>query len=379
MGKPLKRTQHSPADRLLIVMPTWLGDTVMATPTLRAFRELYPQAHITALIRRHLRPIIDGCPWIDRIVTARQKTKHAVVPKRTGPIKLAARLASGKFDTAVLLPNSFRSALLVRMAGIRRRVGYDRDGRGGMLTDRLLPRRMRGKYVPVPTRDYYLGLARYLGAIDPDPAMRLFTRPDDDRRADGLLRTAGVQLEADPVTGKSPRPLVILNPGANFGEAKIWFPQRFAQVADRCAEHLNAIVAVSGAPNERPILDEIRKAARHPIIDLPSLGVDLTLLKSVIRRANLMITNDTGPRHIAAAFNVPLVTIFGPTDPAWSETDFPSERQVFVDVYCRPCQKKKCPLRGTADDHVCMKKIDAEMVFEHAVSALREAPVRVAV
>jgi len=362
-------TQHSPAQRLLVVMPTWLGDNVMATPALRAFRHLYPQAHITALVLRHLRPILDGCPWVDRIVSVRKKTRHAPHTKPTGPIKLAARLASAKFDTAVLLPNSFRSALLVRLAGIRRRVGYDRDGRGGLLTDRLLPRRVHGKYVAVPTRDYYLGLARYLGTLEPDANMALFTRAEDDRRADDLLAKAGVGACAD--AGR--RPFVILNPGANFGEAKIWFPQRFAEVADRAARELNAVVALSGAPNERPILDEIRKHATTPLVDLPSLGVDLTLLKSVIRRCDLMITNDTGPRHIAAAFGVPLVTLFGPTDPAWSQTDFAHERQVFVDVFCRPCQKKKCPLRGTPDDHVCMKKIDAGMVFENALAVLRAA------
>lgn len=362
-----RRAQHEPADRLLVVMPTWLGDTVMATPTLRALRALYPEAQITALIRRTMRPILDACPWVDRIVTYRKGRKESQSGKRTGPIKLARRLAAAKFDTAVLLPNSFRTALLVRMAGVRRRVGYDRDGRGGLLTDRLLPRRLPGGYVPVPTREVYLGLTRYLGAVDPDPTMQLFTRPADDARADTLLAEAGWRSGAQTDAN---RPLVLLNPGASFGEAKIWLPHRFAEVADELVDRFGAAVAITGAPNERLILDAVIAAAHHPIIDLPKLGVDLTLLKSVVRRASLMVTNDTGPRHMAAAFNVPVVTVFGPTDPTWSEIDFAHERQVYVDVYCRPCQKKKCPLRNTPDDHQCMTKIDAPMVVSRAAELL---------
>ena len=172
------QNQHAPAQRLLVVMPTWIGDTVMATPTLRALRHLYPQAHITALVRTMVKPILDACPWIDRMVTARSRKNASPERKLNRRFTLARRLATGRFDTAVLLPNSFRSALLVRTAGISRRVGYDRDGRGFLLTDRLLPRRVRGRYIPVPTRDYYLGIARYLGASEPDPTMELFARPE---------------------------------------------------------------------------------------------------------------------------------------------------------------------------------------------------------
>jgi heptosyltransferase-2 len=258
----------------------------------------------------------------------------------------------------VLLPNSFRTALVVRMAAIPRRVGYDRDGRGFLLTDRLLPRRTMGRFVPVPTRDYYLGLARYLGAEAPDPAMQLFTRPEDDARADDLLRRGGF----DPLGG---RQLVLINPGANFGDAKIWYAERFAAVADRCAREWGAAVAVTGAPKERKILDSVVAATREPIMDLTRLGLDLSLLKSVVRRASLMVTNDTGPRHIAAALGIPVVTIFGPTDPAWTEIDFAAERKVSVPVFCGPCQKKKCPL-----DHRCMKLVTPEMVFEQAAGLL---------
>lgn len=349
----IKHTQ-----RLLVVMPTWLGDCVMAMPTLRALRNLYPQAHITALAGANVKPIIDPNPWVNRIVTARVRTHGKTAAKPGGPIRLAARLAAGKFDTAVILPNSFRSALLTRLAKIPRRVGYDRDGRGVLLTDLLIARRTVQGFVPVSTRDYYLGLARYMGSVDPDPEMKLFTRSEDDERADDLLRKGGY----DPA---SSRKLLLLNPGANYGDAKMWFPDRFAAVADRCADELGVFVAVNGSPKERAILDEVIAAAKTPILDLSAAGMPLHLLKSIVRRASVMVTNDTGPRHIAAAMGTPVVTIFGPTDPAWTEIGFDAERQVMEKVFCGPCQKKKCPL-----DHRCMKRIDADRVAREAIALI---------
>lgn len=332
----------------------------MATATLRAMSQIEPRPHITCLMRQPLQDLIDSCPWVDRIVTARPRNNPE--PRRLGPgrrsnmFTLASQLRAGRYDTAILLTNSFRSALLVRMARIPRRVGYDRDGRGFLLTDRLLPRRDGGRFVPVPTRDYYLATARYLGAESADPSMSLFTSRKDDERAAELLERAGVQ---------STQPLVVMTPGANFGDAKLWIPDRFAAVADLCARRLGAAVAIAGAPKERTILDAVAAAAQEPLIDLQALGLDLTLLKSIIRRSQVVITNDTGPRHIAAAFDVPVVTIFGPTDPAWTEIDFEHEQKVMVDVFCGPCQKKRCPL-----DHRCMTQIGPETVFAKAAELI---------
>lgn len=331
----------------------------MAMPALRAIRELYPEAHISALGRGIVRPMVDACPWIDRLLTVRSTKGSRGAPGRRSTMALAQRLRAGNFDTCVLLPNSFRWALMARMAGIPRRVGYDRDGRGLLLTDRLLPLRADGKFVPVPTRDYYLGIARYLGAVDADPTMQLFTRPEHDAKALALLEKGGFVRQPG-------RKLVLLNPGANYGDAKMWFPDRFAAVGDLCAREFDATVGVTGSPKERGILDQVIAAAKTPIVDLPKLGMDISLLKSVIKQADLVVTNDTGPRHIAAALDVPVVTVFGPTDPKWTTIGFKDERQVMVSVFCGPCQKKKCPL-----DHRCMTQINADMVFQQVSQLLR--------
>jgi len=261
---------------------------------------------------------------------------------------------------AILFPNSFRWAVTVWMARIARRIGYARDGRGGLLTDKLQPKRGKEGFVPVCTRDYYLDIARHLGCEEPDPTLELFTRAADDQRADQLLEAAGWNRGAQP--------LVVMTPGANFGDAKIWSADRFAAVADQCVEQLGAAVALSGAPGERSILDQINNSARHPLIDLPARGMDLRLLKSVIKRADVVLTNDTGPRHIAIAMGKPVVTIFGPTDPAWTEMHFALERQVAVDVHCSPCQEKTCPLMGTDEELQCMRLIEAPRVFEQVQS-----------
>jgi heptosyltransferase-2 len=347
--------QHRGAQRLLIVMPTWLGDIVMATPTLRALRAAHPEAHIAAAVRGDMAAILDGGPWVNQVIEV-APARRARWP---GAIRRAARqLADGGFDAAVLLPNSFRCAFTVWLAGVPRRVGYQRDGRGGLLTDRLLPRRNRRRYVPVPAVDYYLALAAYLGGCTDDVRMELFTRAQDDARADALLRQADAGAAIDGA-----RPLVLITPGASFGQAKLWDAARFAAVADRCVRELGAMTAVSGAPAERAILDAVIAAAQEPMIDLPKLGLDLRLLKSVIKRSRLLITNDTGTRHVAAALGVPVVTIFGPTDPAWTDIRYARERHVMTKLPCQPCQEKLCPLAGTPDEHQCMKRVTVDMVF----------------
>ena len=335
--------------RILVVQPTWVGDAVMATPCLRAVRLACPQAHITYLVKRYVKAIFCGMPWADRILSFR--------PKRDGVIAVASRVRAGRFDTAILLTNSFRSALISKLGGVRRIIGYDRDGRKLLLTERLAPPRQRGRLVPSPIIWYYLALARRVGYGGDDIRMELFVTPRESAGARSVLERAG--LDAGIFRpGRDGKPLVLLNPGANYGSSKIWLPERFAAVADRLIETRGATVLVSGAPKERRVLDEVLAHMKRPAIDLSRLGLTLGALKDIVRRCDLMLTNDTGPRHIAAAFGVPVVTIFGPTHPQWTEIYYDKERQVQIPVDCGPCQLKVCPL-----DHRCMTGISVDMVL----------------
>ena len=342
--------------RILVVQPSWVGDAVMATPMLRAIRELYPNAHISYLLKRYVKPIYTGMPWADQLITYRTGKTKAHAGK--GLFDLARRLRAGRFDLAILLPNSFKSALLCKMGAIKRVLGYDRDGRGFLLSDKLLPVKERGKFIPTPIVKYYMGLAHYLGSPQRDLSMKLFTTESERREAGEILNRAGIDPLLDRPASHGQAPLIMLNPGAQYGAAKCWLPENFAALGDRFAEELGATVLISAAPKERRIVDAILRHMKHKPVDLSSKGLTLGALKEITRRCDLMVTNDTGPRHIAVAMDVPVVTVFGPTHPEWTEIYFAKERQVAVKVFCGPCQKKLCPL-----DHRCMTRISPAMVF----------------
>ena len=336
----------------------------MATPALRALRLLYPGAHISYLMRRYVKAIYNGMPWADKLITYRTGRTKAKAGK--GMFDLASRLRAGHFDLAVLLPNSFKSALICKMAGIDRIVGYERDGRGFLLSDKLLPVKERGKFIPTPIVKYYLGVAQYLGSQHRDLKLELFVTEAERRDACDLFARCGLDANLErPATRGTGGPLILLNPGAQYGAAKCWPAESFAQLADRFVEELGATVLISGSPKERPILDTITRQMRHAAVDLTRSGLTLGALKEVVRRCDLMVTNDTGPRHIAAAFDVPVATIFGPTHPEWTEIYFAREQKIAVKVFCGPCQKKICPL-----DHRCMTRITPGMVFATAQSLL---------
>jgi heptosyltransferase-2 len=350
--------------KILVVQPSWVGDAVMATPALRALRERFPNSHISFLMKRYLKPIYTGMPWADRLITYRTGRTQKKAGK--GLVDLAARLRAAKFDLAILLPNSFKTALVCKMANIKKILGYERDGRGFLLSDRLLPPKDRGKFVPTPIVKYYLGLAQYLGSHQKDLTLKLFVIDSDQRKAVEVLTRCGLDPHIERPGGSGRGPLVILNPGAQFGAAKCWLPEHFAAISDRLVEELGATVLISTAQRERQIADAVLARVKHPAIDLAANGLTLGALKEIVRRCDLMITNDTGPRHIAAAMDVPVATIFGPTHPQWTEIYYAKERQVSVKVFCGPCQKKVCPL-----DHRCMTGVTPAMVFTAATGLLK--------
>ena len=188
-GKPL---------RILVVQPSWVGDAVMATPTLRAIRELYPEAHISYLMRRYVKPLYAGMPWADQLITYRTGKTKAKAGKGHSSI-WPPGCGRRKFDLAILLPNCFKTALVCKMAGIQRVVGYERDGRGFLLTDKLLPVKDSGKFIPSPIVKYYLGLAHYLGSHQPrseDAAVRHRVRSAARRRE--VLARCGLERRPRP-------------------------------------------------------------------------------------------------------------------------------------------------------------------------------------
>jgi heptosyltransferase-2 len=304
-------------------------------------------------------------PWADQLITYRTGRTKARAGR--GLLDLAGRLRSARFDLAVLLPNSFKSALVCKLAKIEQVVGYDRDGRSFLLTDKLLPVKQAGKFIPTPLVRYYMGLARYLGSSARDLSLQLFITDPERRAAAQVLNRAGIDPSIHRPGAAGRGPLVLFNPGAAHGEAKCWLPEYFAELADRMMEELGATILLAGAPRERPIIQAVRRKIKGSVADLIDADLDLGSLKEITRRCDLVVTNDTGARHVAAAMQTPVVTIFGPTDPQWTEINFAHERKVSVKVFCGPCQKKYCPL-----DHRCMTRVTPAMVFNASRDLLRQ-------
>lgn len=300
--------------RLLVVCPSWVGDAVMATPALRMIRRNLPGIFIGLLVKPGVDEILSGLDSFDEIHVARGSGVM-------GPKFVAAKVRPRRYDTALLLTNSFSTALITRIAGIPRRIGYERDGRGLLLTDRLqAPKRADGSWAAIPACLYYHRAACALLNITghdaeflpPDSHLELAITPEQAQAAEGILASAGVE--------PSER-IAILNPGGN-NPAKRWPPDRFARVAERLIEHHGMRVLVNGAPGERDVISAVINGVREPHRErcgaLCDLGVTLGSLKGIVRRASIMVTNDTGPRHIAGAFGVKLITLFGPTDHRWT-------------------------------------------------------------
>jgi heptosyltransferase-2 len=348
--------------RLLIVMPTWVGDVVMATPALRALRTQFPEAHIALLIRPNTREVLAGGPWFDELID--WKPQRSGAGRLLDPWRIAARLRRERFDTVVLLSNAFRMALVARLAGIPRRIGYDRDGRGWLLTDCLPPKRIGRTFAIMSVVPYYNALAMALGCPDPGEDLELFTTPADEDAVERRLRGWGIAEH---------HPLVVINPGAAFGSSKLWLPERYAEVADRLQIERDARVVVTFGPGEEPLARKIETAMRRKPCVVADPPGTLGQLKALIRRCDLLLNNDTGPRHFAKAFRRPVLTVFGSTHPEWTHTDYPLERIVRIDVDCGPCQKKICPF----DHHKCMTGVTADMVYAAACELLdgKRAPV----
>jgi lipopolysaccharide heptosyltransferase II len=339
-------------EKIAVVLPNHLGDVVMATPALRALRRGRPEAEISAVLRAPLAGVLRGAPWIDRFVL------HDIY-RRPGKLgQLAARLRVARelrgTDVAVVLPNSFASSVLAFATRAPVRVGYARRGRGFLLTDAAPPPREHGRFVPTAMERYYLDLVRRLGAPDLGTQVELFREPDAERECDARFRALGLGA----------RPLVCLAPGAGFGPSKLWPLEYVAEVA-RALRADGADVALVHGPGEGALADEIQERAGGGVALLGGDAMSLSLLKSVLARAQLLVCNDAGARHIAAAFEVPTLVLMGPTAVGYTNLNLKRTKLLREPVECSPCQLKVCPI-----DHRCMTRLLPARVLAEARAAL---------
>jgi heptosyltransferase-2 len=336
-------------DRIALFLPNWVGDVAMATPAVRAVRERFPAAELVAVCKPYVADVLAGSPWFREVILFDKRG-----PREQRLWAAARKLRERRTDAAVLFPNSFRAALLARLGGCRQVVGFSRYGRRFLLSTRLYPKRnLWGQPVPSPVIDDYNRLAVALGTADPGYRMELFTTPADEAAADAIWQRFGL--------ARYPR-VVGLNPGAAFGAAKHWPAEAFAKLARMLTQRLGCGVLVLCGPSERDTARRIADDSRSPhVFSLADSPLSLGLTKAVARRLDLLVTTDSGPRHFAAAFGRPVVTLFGPTHIEWTETYFEKATHLQKKVPCGPCQRRVCPL-----DHRCMRDLSPDEVFAAA-------------
>jgi heptosyltransferase-2 len=331
--------------KILVRATNWLGDAVLSLPAIRALRAAHPQAEMVVLARPWVAALYEGERSIDRVILLRAASGAR---EWRAKWRLGAQLRRERFDLAVLLPNSFESAAILRLSSARRRVGYARDGRSLLLTDAIdVP---RPGEIPPHERYYYPELLRRAGLIDQLPQVEeiLFDGlAESQSRGQALFAARGIAL-----------PAIGVNPGAAFGTAKRWLPERFAEAARQLAASHSASVAVFGAEAERELCAQVAAAAGgHNLAGATTLRefIDMTAACS------LCLTNDSGAMHVCAAAGVPSVTVFGPTDEAGTGPVSPRARVLREPVDCAPCRLRECPI-----DHRCMTRVTVDRVVAAA-------------
>ncbi|MFN9703656.1 MAG: lipopolysaccharide heptosyltransferase II [Planctomycetota bacterium] len=346
--------------RIWVRAPNWLGDFVMATASFERLRRAFPQARITAGMRGYLKPLLAGCDWFDEVVETPRSSGLGAFWREVRAMRAAA------FDLAVVLPNSLATGLVPFCAGVPERAGW-RQGRPWLLNigptaevrrrwwqPRIGPRR-----TPKPMPEYYRELLDHL-ELPPGGVHPVLPVADADRRwvADHL-RTLGI--------GADER-LALFVVGENFGACLLWPQVRFAAAAAELERRAGVRALVLVGPSEVELGERIARDGGAICLSQPVLPLDK--LKALVARGAVMVTGDTGPRHLGVAYDLPVVCLIGPTDPAY--TNYCLERTGLLrrDLPCVPCQRKVCPL----GHHRCMRDIQVDEVVAAAERLLAAPP-----
>jgi heptosyltransferase II len=336
--------------KILVRAPNWVGDAVMAIPALESIRGARAEDEICVLARPAVADLFSGQPFADRIL---QYDFRGIHRGWLGREKLVADLRKEKFGVAVLLQNAFEAAWLAWRAGIPERIGYARDARGPLLTKAI--RVPQEGEIPKHESHYYLELLRRAGWIVASPEIspiRLLVSDASRKAAESALRSAAARENAWRVA---------IAPGASYGAAKCWPPERFAHLADRLISECAADVIFFGTPGEKEIAARIRSNMKSPAISL----VGETLMRdlaALFASCSVFIGNDSGAMHVAAAVGLPVVGIFGSTDPEGTAPVTEQFTLIREPVSCSPCFLRTCPV-----DHRCMTRITVDSVFTAAM------------
>jgi len=338
--------------RLAVRATNWLGDAVMSLPAIRAIRGIFAHAHIAVVARPWVADLYAREGSIDRVIRYEAKTLGA---RR----EFARRLRAERFDGAILLQNAFDAALMAWLARIPERIGYRRDGRGWLLT-RAIPVPESGE-IPRHERFYYLELLRRAGLLERFPesaAIRLEGREAAREAGAAHLRALGV---AGPVIG--------ISPGASYGNAKRWLPERFAESA-ASFRAVEPTFLIFGSAAERELCAAVTRDLAAGGLPVRNLAGETTLAEFIDLAAacRLFLTNDSGAMHVASALGVPTVAVFGATDDTTTGPTGPLASVIRAHAECSPCLLRECPI-----DHRCMTRVTTDSVTSAALQLWEES------
>ncbi len=328
---------------IVVRCPNWVGDIVMAIPVLDCLRARFPEAEIIGLLKKNAQGIVRDGPWFNGFIDCEDKSW-------SGFRRMVGQIRALQPDLALVLPNSLRSVLSLWAGRAQQIVGYRANGRSLLLTGGPSIPRVDGHKKAIPMVEYYWEIGRWLGIATDQPGVpHLHVGPDLRRRAAQVFEAKGIRTQGR---------VVGFNPGASFGPSKCWPPAHFARLAEICEQTLNAQVMLLSGPGEETIVQSILDQTKADIVSVGPEIADLEMLKPLVQRCDLFITNDTGPRHYAVAFGIPTVVIMGPTDPGYTNMNLDKSIVIRKELDCSPCHKKICPT-----DHRCMNTISPAEVL----------------
>jgi heptosyltransferase-2 len=343
--------------KIMIRATNWVGDAIMALPALRAVRQRHPDAQISIVARPYVAEIYRDQQVSDELIPYDPNGRHRGWGGRE---KLIHELRAREFDLALLLQNAFDAAWLAWRAQIPQRIGYARDARTLLLT-KAIPVPKPGE-IPPHEKFYYLELLRRAGWLDqlPDePHITLRVPETARRRATQTLLEAGARPHAKRIA---------VGAGASYGSAKCWPPDRFAKSLNALLSHADADVILFGTPGELPVSAAIAADLQCPPINLTG-KTSIADLPALLSQCHLFLGNDSGAMHVAAAVGLPVVAVFGPTDPLGTAPVTPRLTIVQQKPYCSPCFLRRCPT-----DQRCMTAVTPSMVESALQSRLQEVP-----
>jgi len=326
--------------KILIRATNWVGDAIMALPALRVMRHRFPEVKIAIVARPYVADIYRNQELCDQLIPYDPGATHSGI---SGRERLASELRAQQFDVALLLQNAFDAAWLAWRANIPERIGYARDGRSLLLT-KAVPVPKSGE-IPPHEQFYYLELLRRAGWLESFPESSSITLNVSESQ-----RTRAAEFLANAGSHKNVLRIAI-GAGASYGSAKCWPPSRFAELADRLQSQYTADVILFGTAAEAAVSNAISAAMRRPPIDLTGKTA-IADLPALLSQCHLFIGNDSGAMHVAAAVGLPVVAMFGPTDPHGTAPVTPRCTIVQEKPYCSPCFLRRCPT-----DHRCMTAI----------------------